>query len=206
MVEVLKINPKNPDLILIQKAMNSIATGKLVIFPTDTVYGLATDPYNKKAVENLLKAKKRDPSKGLPILVGNLQLAHELVEFSIIAESLASQFWPGALTMVLPLRKMELKFVTGDRSSLGIRIPNNIVAKQLAKVPIIGTSANISGQDSPLTATDAISQLGTSIDIVLDCGPAQEGLPSTILDLTQDPPRLLREGSIKFSQLQKFLR
>ncbi len=205
MVELLKVNPKNPDPEVIRKARRLITEGKLVIFPTDTVYGLAADPFNRKAVMNLLKAKQRDPNKGLPVLVANSDMAGELVQFSPMAISIASKFWPGALTLVLPVKKEISELVTGNRNSLGIRVPNSIVAKQLAENPIIGTSANISGQDSPITAEDAVEQLGASVDLVLDCGPAREGLPSTIIDLTERTPKLIREGPITFGKLKPFL-
>lgn len=206
MVQLLKTNPNHPDLIIIQKARNCIANGKLVIFPTDTVYGLAADPFNENAVKNLIKIKKRDPNKGLPVLVANIDLAHELVEFSSRAISLASQFWPGALTLVLPLKKSILNQVTGNRKTLAIRIPNHKVARHLAETPIIGTSANISGQKPPITAEGAIKQFGESIEVVLDSGPAKKGRPSTIIDLTGKNPRLLREGSIKYTQLLPYLK
>ncbi|NVM56015.1 MAG: threonylcarbamoyl-AMP synthase [Candidatus Helarchaeota archaeon] len=205
MVQILKINPTHPDSTVIRKAQNYITEGKLVIFPTDTVYGLGADPFNENAVINLLKVKGRDPNKGLPVLVATMDIANEFVEFSPLAKSLASQFWPGALTLVLPLKKSMLNQVTGNRKTLGIRIPNHKVARQLAEIPIIGTSANISGQKSPLTAEDAIKQIGKSVELALDCGSANEGLPSTIIDLTGRTPRLLREGPIKFAKLDPFL-
>ena len=206
MVQIQKINLKHPDPALIQKARDYITDGKLVIFPTDTVYGLATDPFNESAVKTLLKAKKRDIGKGLPILLGNLDIAQELVEFSNVALSLATRFWPGALTMVLPLKKEMLNEVTGNRNTLGIRIPGNRVARELAKIPIIGTSANISGQKSPSTAEEAVNQLGNLVQLVLDGGPSKEGLPSTIIDLSGTQTQLLREGSIKYEEILPFLR
>ena len=204
MVQILKINPLQPDSTVIQRARKMIIDGKLVVFPTDTVYGLAADPFNENAVMNLINAKKRSIEKGLPILVGTLEIAKGLVEFSPLAMSLASQFWPGALTLVLPLKKSMLNQVTGNRKTLGIRIPNHEVARQLAEIPIIGTSANISGQKSPITAEEALKQLGDSVELVLDCGPTMEGLPSTVLDLSGENPQLLREGTIKFAQLEPF--
>ncbi len=205
MVKILKVDPITPNLTLIQRARTYIAEGKLVIFPTDTVYGLAADPFNEIAVNKVLEVKRRDKSKGFPILIANLAMAKDLVEFSPIAISLAMKFWPGALTLVLPLKKPIPDSVTGYRNTLGVRIPNHPIARQLAETPIIGTSANISGQKSPITAEDAIVQLGDAVDLVLDSGPAKEGQPSTIIDLTGPSPKVLREGTIKYSQLSPFL-
>ena len=95
--------------------------------------------------------------------------------------------------------------ITGDRQTLAIRVPDHIIARQLAEIPIIGTSANISGRDSPVSAEDAINQLGGSVDLVLDSGPTKEGIASTILDLSTKNPRIIREGAIKREQLRPFL-
>jgi L-threonylcarbamoyladenylate synthase len=205
MPQIIKLNPKNPDKSVIQKARELIAAGQLVIIPTDTVYGLATDPFNEKAVKRLIAAKRRDTAKGFPILVANLEMAKELVKFSEVALSLVSKFWPGALTLVLPLKKSVPELITGDRQTLAIRVPDHIIARQLAEIPIIGTSANISGRDSPISAEDAINQLGNSVDLVLDSGPTKEGIASTILDLSTKKPRMIREGVIKREQLRPFL-
>lgn len=205
MLRIIKLNPKNPDKSAIQNAREQIAAGKLVIFPTDTVYGLATDPFNEKAVKRLIEAKKRTSAKGFPILVANLEMAKELVKFSEVALSLVSKFWPGALTLILPLKTSVPELITGDRQTLAIRVPDHIIARQLAEIPIIGTSANISGRDSPISAEDAINQLGSSVDLVLDSGPTKEGIASTILDLSTKNPRIIREGVIKREQLRPFL-
>jgi len=205
MVQIIKLNPKNPDKSAIQKAREQIAAGQLVIFPTDTVYGLATDPFNEKAVKRLIEAKRRETAKGFPILVANLEMAKELVKFSAVALSLVSKFWPGALTLILPLKTSVPELITGDRQTLAIRVPDHIIARQLAEIPIIGTSANISGRESPVSAEDAINQLGGSVDLVLDSGPTKEGISSTILDLSTKNPRIIREGAIKREQLRPFL-
>ncbi len=205
MVEIVKINPSKPDRHLLQKARKFILEGKLVVFPTDTVYGLAADPFNEDAVLNLIKAKQRDPSKGFPILIANLDLAKLLVEFSPTALKLAKRFWPGALTLVLPLRKALPNVVTGFRTSLGIRIPNHPIAQQLASQPIIGTSANISGQNSPVTAEDARIQLGDSVDLILDSGSAKMGLPSTIIELIGPVPRIIRHGALNQDDVNKLI-
>jgi L-threonylcarbamoyladenylate synthase len=206
MVQVIKLDPNKPDKVVLQKAREIIAAGKLVIFPTDTVYGLAADPFNADAVLRLIDAKRRDEAKGFPILVANLEMAKKLVKFSSGALSIASKFWPGALTLVLPLKKSMPSMVTGDRQTLAIRVPDHPVARQLAEIPIIGTSANISGRDSPISAEDAINQLGDSVDLVLDTGPTKEGIASTIVDFSTKPPRIIREGAIKKDQLLSYLR
>jgi len=209
MVEILKINPITaitPDEPLLQKARQSIAQGELIIFPTDTVYGLAADPFNEKAVMSVIKAKQRAIDKGFPVLVANINLAKQLVDFSPNALNLAKQFWPGALTLVLPLKKALPNLTTGYRTSLAIRIPSHPIAKLLAQLPIIGTSANVSGQKPPITADEARAQLGHSVKLILDSGPAKNGKPSTIVDLTGSEPRILREGAIPWIKLRSLLK
>ncbi|TFG05552.1 MAG: threonylcarbamoyl-AMP synthase [Promethearchaeota archaeon] len=206
MVELLQIDSENPDRSVMKRAREFIVEGKLVIFPTDTVYGLATDPFNEKAILQLLEAKKRTSEKGLPVLIANISMAEELVQFSNAARRLAVSFWPGSLTMVLPLKRSLSPLVTGNRKTLGIRIPNHPVARELAEIPIIGTSANVSGHASPNTALDALKQLGDSVDLVLDCGPTKDRIPSTVIDLSNSHFEVLREGVIKRSQLDLSLR
>ncbi|MHA1263887.1 MAG: L-threonylcarbamoyladenylate synthase [Candidatus Helarchaeota archaeon] len=205
MVEILKIHPKHPNLKVILHVRDLIKEGKLIVFPTDTVYGLAADPFNEQAIKKVLNLKRRTVNKGLPVLVGNMELARELVFFSPRAIKLATRFWPGALTLILPIKKAVSNLVTGNRTTLGLRIPNHEIARKIAERPIIGTSANISGQPAPVTALEAIEQLGESVDLVIDSGPAKAGIPSTIIDLSQSPPKILREGAINKERLKPFL-
>lgn len=181
-------------------AADLIKQGKLVVFPTETVYGLAADPMNVEAVEKVLKAKGRDEEKGLPILASSLEAIESIAMVNIQARVLAKAYWPGPLTLVIPKLETLPSIVTGGRDTVAVRIPQNQIAFLLAELSnglIIGTSANISGNPSPNTAEEADQQIGSLVDLILDGGPAQWGVPSTILDLTQSPPKIIREGPLK---------
>jgi len=186
-----------------------VAKGKLIIYPTDTVYGLGTSPYLRDSVLKVFKLKKRELGKPLPILTSSIDKAKELVEFNELAEELAVRFWPGPLTLVLPLKAKNLpSYVHGGTSKLGVRIPNHEIALTLIKLIggyLIGTSANISNYPPPTSAEEALNYFANVNDdlILIDGGPTPLKTPSTVVDLTVRPPRLLRIGALKSYEVLK---
>ena len=128
-------------------AVQSIKDGGVVIFPTDTVYGIGCNPYDKNAIDRIFKIKKRDKTKQLPILGYSKQILKQIVEFDEIANKITDKFWPGRLTLVLPLKDAKLQKLSGSTKTIAVRVPNNKCALTLLKECklIIGTSANISG-------------------------------------------------------------
>lgn len=204
----VKIEPEKPDIETIKEAGNLLRNGKLVAYPTDTVYGLGADPFNIKAVENLLKVKKRKRELGLPILVSNGSVARRIAEFTPEADLLSKNFWPGALTLVLKTRIKIPRIVTGNRDNIAVRMPAHKVPQLLAMClggVLIGTSANISGKPSAVNAEQVEEQIGKNVDMILDGGVASTDQPSTIIDLTQKPPVILREGRISRQSLEKLI-
>jgi L-threonylcarbamoyladenylate synthase len=204
----VKIEPENPDIETVKEAGKLLRNGKLVAYPTDTVYGLGADPFNIKAVEKLLKAKKRKKELGLPILVSNESVARRIAEFTPEADLLSKNFWPGALTLVLKTRIKIPRIVTGNRENIAVRMPAHKVPQLLAMYlggVLIGTSANISGKPSAVNAEQVEEQIGKDIDMILDGGVASTDQPSTIIDLTQKPPVILREGRISRQSLEKLV-
>jgi L-threonylcarbamoyladenylate synthase len=202
------IEPENPDIEIIKEAGKLLRKGKLVAYPTDTVYGLGADPFNVKAVENLLKVKKRKMELGLPILVSDESVARRIAEFTPEAELLSKNFWPGALTLVLKTRIKIPRIVTGNRDNIAVRMPSHKVPQLLAACldgVLIGTSANISGEPSALNAQQVQEQIGSNIDMIIDGGETLSDKPSTIIDLTQKPPAILREGQISHQSLEKLI-
>ena len=182
----------------IRKAAKILREGGLVVYPTETVYGLACDPFNEAAVERLLKAKGRE-GKPLPVAASSIQKARDIAIFTKKAEKLASRFWPGPLTIVLKHKKPLPQGVTLGTGTIGIRVPDQNVAVRLAELTggyIVTTSANKSGVPSARTAEEAEAQIGSEVDLILDAGVTPLGQSSTIVDLTQDPPKILREGPI----------
>ncbi|MHB0989387.1 MAG: L-threonylcarbamoyladenylate synthase [Bellilinea sp.] len=191
----------------IQAALLVLQAGGLVAFPTDTVYGLAADPFNPVAIERLYAAKERDMSKAIAVLVGTVeQLSQITPGLSTQAEALAARFWPGALTLVVS-RRAELPAQLSALPTIGVRMPDHPFALNLlqASGPLATTSANRSGADNPLTADDVLDQLGGRIELVLDGGRCPGGVPSTVVDCTIPDVRVLREGAISAEDIRAAL-
>ena len=171
-------------------------------FPTDTLFGLGADVFSQPALEKVFAIKGRPEGQALPVLVSGWdQVGMVAGEISQMAERLASRFWPGALTLVLwRLRKLP-DLVTGGGETVAVRMPNHPVPLALAAGlgrPITGTSANRSGQADLLSREEVVDHLGHRVDYVVRCGPVPEGVASTVIDLTAEEPRLLREGALPF--------
>jgi len=206
-VRVVNIDPELFSLSIIVEASEVVLNGGLVVYPTDTVYGLAANPLDPEAIMRAIEAKRRD-WKPMPVIVSSIKSACNLVHVNEDAFKLMRMFWPGPLTIVLPKREFVPDILTAGLPSLGVRMPNNLVALRLAELCygyILGTSANISGNPPPRTAIDAIRQLGSYVDLVIDAGPSQIGVPSTVIDLTGEEPVIVREGAIKIHELENAL-
>ena len=205
----LKVDPDNPDMKAIRAAADAIRNGQLVIFPTETVYGLAADAMNKDAVRKVIEAKGRADKEPLPVQVGSLDSVSQAAAFvPTSAKPLAELYWPGPLTLVLVKNASVPSIVTGGRETIGVRVPDHPVALALAKEvgsPIIATSANLSGDSPPTNAADAVKEIGRSVEIVLDGGECRLGKSSTIVDVTVTPARVLRRGSISVDDIRKVL-
>lgn len=183
-----------------QYAAQFISRGKVVAVPTDTFYGLAADPFNLSAVEQIYRIKGRPESRALPILVSSVEQAAGLVRsLPTSFLTLAEKFWPGALTIVMEASyRLPLK-VTGNTGRVALRMPDAQVIWSLIEAvagPITGTSANISGQPSCTNADLLMAQLGERVPLILDAGETGAILASTILDLRDDGWRIVREGRI----------
>ena len=192
------------DTAIIERAVEVLRQGGLVAYPTDTVYGLAALPTDDAAIEELFAAKRRRPDQSTPLLIASprdLMLVTD--EVPQVAQNLIRDFWPGGLTIVL--RKspgFHSRAITGD--TIGVRVPDHIVPRELVRLlgsPITGTSANLAGGPEPLTADDVRAQLGQSVDYVIDGGRTTGGVPSTVVDCTTEPPRILRAGAISREEL-----
>ena len=187
-------------------AVQSIKDGGVVIFPTDTVYGIGCNPYNKNAIDKIFKIKKRDKVKQLPILGYSKQILKQIVEFDEIANKITDEFWPGRLTLVLPLKDDKLQKLSGSTKTIAVRVPNNKCVLALLKECklIIGTSANISGKKSlidPRYLKDKI----LDCDIFLNDGPIQSPGASTIIEIKNKNIKILRNGDIHEADLVKTL-
>lgn len=191
----------------IKEAAKLVLAGRLIAYPTDTVYGLGCNPFDTDAVDRLVKAKERIKSS-LPILVSSLRDAERLGQISDVAAALAKKFWPGPLTLVLRARSNFPAKVTGDSPFIGLRIPRHETARSLIQQSngaIIGTSANISGHPPLRTADQVVRELEGRVDLVIDGGPTPLGRESTVVRVLGDEITLLRESAISRDDILKAL-
>jgi L-threonylcarbamoyladenylate synthase len=192
----------------IAAAARSVQAGQLVVLPTDTVYGVGADAFDGSAVADLLAAKGRGRDMPVPVLVGSWDTIDGLVSFvPPQTRALIEAFWPGGLTLVVE-HAPSLSWDLGDaRGTVAIRMPLHPVALELLAQtgPMAVSSANRSGQPAALTANDARGQLGESVEVYLDGGPAELGIGSTILDLTTETPTLLRAGAVGLDALREVI-
>ena len=206
---VVKVNPSFPQRHWLQKAATILRTGGLVAFPTETVYGLGADALNQAAVEKIFLAKQRPGWDPLIVHVRDLAMAESLAqEVPAIFRQLAGQFWPGPLTLVVKKDARIPDAVTAGRPNVALRMPRHPVAAALlaeAGLPIAAPSANQFGRPSPTRAEHVVTDLGKCVDLILDAGPTQLGVESTVLDLTQAPPAILRPGGVTREQLETLI-
>ncbi|UFS95715.1 L-threonylcarbamoyladenylate synthase [Nocardia huaxiensis] len=189
-------------------ARSALKSGRLAVIPTDTLYGIAADAFDSQAVAALLAAKRRGRDMPVPVLVGSWNTIDGLV-FSVRpqARELIRAFWPGALSLIVQ-QAPSLAWDLGDaRGTVMLRMPLHPVALELLREvgPLAVSSANVSGQPPAAKVEEAKAQLGDLVGVYLDGGPADHGLASTIVDLTSDVPRILREGAIPTEKIAEVL-
>lgn len=190
--KIIKVNPDNPDAKSMKEAAGIVNSGGLVAFPTETVYGLAAAYNNKSALDKLYKVKNRPKNKPFTVHISSMDTIGKLgCDISPVTRVLVEKFWPGPLTIVLKVKDKE--------DTIAFRMPRGRIAKDLidkSGVPIVAPSANMSGGKSPKTAEEVIDALNGTIDAVIDGGPTEIGVDSTIVDATGFPYRIIREGAI----------
>jgi L-threonylcarbamoyladenylate synthase len=191
----------------IKYAARIIKKGGTVVFPTETVYGLGADAFNKKAVQKIFKAKGRPSDNPLIVHIAEKKDVHKLASvIPPLAKKLMNRFWPGPLTLVLKKKSNVPNSVTGSLDTVAVRMPNNKIALSLikqARTPIAAPSANRSGKPSPTDARHVIHDLYGRVDVIIDGGKTKIGLESTVVDVTGTIPELLRPGGITKEQLER---
>lgn len=192
----------------IEAATIALRSGRLVVLPTDTLYGIGADAFDSSAVADLLSAKRRGRDMPVPVLVGSWQTIDGLA-FSVRpqARELIKAFWPGGLSLVVQ-QAPSLAWDLGDtRGTVMLRMPLHPVAIELLREvgPLAVSSANVSGQPPAKTAAEAREQLGEKVSVYLDGGPAEHAMASTIVDLTADQPRILRAGAVPAADIAEVL-
>lgn len=197
------------DLQSLDYAVQLLRAGYAIAFPTDTVYGVGADGFNEQAIEQLFIVKERERGKAIPYLLADVSdLVKVVREMPRAAQILAEKFWPGGLTLVVPASPRVPKILIAGGDTVAVRVPNHPTTRALiAKmgVPLATTSANLSGGPDPANAQEVLAQLNGRIPLVLDGGATRGNVPSTVVDVTTDPPRVLRVGVIAREQIEHVL-
>jgi L-threonylcarbamoyladenylate synthase len=204
-----RVDPRRPDPETVSLAARVLESGGLIVYPTDTVYGLGCDPFNPDSVRRLFAVKRRPLYIAVPVAVSGIDMSDRLTFVSGEARALMRWFWPGPLTIVLRRRDVVPALVAGGGMDLGIRMPDHEVPLQVmkkAELPIVTTSANVHGEPSPSSAEELADRIVGEVDLVLDGGRTVGGVESTVVDLTTDPPAILREGPIPRDLLLRAVR
>ena len=202
---MIQSNNKNKELV---KAGKVIINGGIVVYPTDTVYGIGCNPYSKKAIERLLIIKERE-NNPLPVLFKTVNKIEENVKLGKIGRILSKKFWPGPLTLVCPIKNNKHKIHANlGKEELGVRIPSNPITLELIDKcggMIVGTSANISGKKSVRTIEELDNAIIKKVDIIIDGGKTSLDLESTVIRIVNNKIELIREGYIKFEAINETL-
>ncbi len=195
-MKCIKINGESPEKEKIEIVLDILRNGGTVVYPTDTVYGLAANIFHEKAVSRVYHMKERSQDKPISVCVFQVEDIKQVAHLDQQAEAIIREILPGPYTIILNKKDNIPAWITAGTDKIGVRIPNNIICREISrKFPITTTSANISGHLSPISAQEAQEELGDHPDIILDSGPCPGGIASTVMDLTVNPPRILREGA-----------
>jgi L-threonylcarbamoyladenylate synthase len=204
--DIIKINEKRPNHVIISKATKLICNGEIIAFPTETVYGLGANALDPSAVSKIFEIKGRPSDNPLIIHIADMKTLRTLVsQIPPRANRIIKKFWPGPVTLVLKKSNIVPKITTGGLSSVAVRMPSNNVALALIRksgLPIAAPSANISGRPSPTTANHVKDDLDGKIKLILDGGSTKIGIESTVIDMTQPTPIILRPGGISKESIE----
>ena len=197
-------------------AIENIIEGKLIAFPTDSVYGLGGDPLNLELINRIYEIKYRDRSKGLLLLVADIEEAEKIAEFNKISYKLAEHFWPGQLTLILKRKEPNMipPEVTAFKNTIGIRVPENEIIQSLLRKlrskgyfgGLIGTSANYSGEPPSISGDEVAKKFLSPIDLILDGGKTKSQVSTTILDCSSEGLKILRLGIIGQDQIDDIIK
>ncbi len=204
---VLRLNPLNPDLKVIEEIVNVVRGGGVIIYPTDTVYGLGGRIDREEVLERIALIKGRG-KKPFPILASSAQKASELGVFNRRARLLVEEFWPGPLTIKVIAKVKLSNLLVDEEGKIALRVPDCIIAVKIAEGTggfIVGTSANRTGSPSPLTLEEALREIGEKVDLAVDGGATTYRCPSTIIDVTVSPPVIVRVGAIAPEEIEEVL-
>jgi L-threonylcarbamoyladenylate synthase len=194
-MKLIKIDAINPEKDKMELARNTLKRGGVVIYPTDTVYGLGANVFHDEAVKKIYSIKKRPIHKPISVCLSKVEDIYKIAFLNRDMDKMVQKLLPGPYTLIFE-KKEQFKSKVTTSNRIGIRIPDNPICCELSlNFPITTTSANISGDVPPKSVEDALNSLGDHTDLILDSGPCPGKLPSTVVDMTQSPPKILRHGA-----------
>ncbi len=210
MPEILKISAQHSEEYIFTRAATILSESGVIAYPTETYYGLGVDATNEKAIQKIYEIKGRDIKNPISIIIGERKNVYPLVcDVTLTTEKLMDSFWPGPLTIVFLASAEVSAFLTAGSGKIGIRLSSHEGARRIAQImgrPLTATSANLSNQPECALADDVIKQIGNKIDAIVDLGQTTGGNVSTVIDVTCNPPVILRKGTISQKAIEKILR
>lgn len=209
MDSILRINPRKPDPQLIIQAAKVLIGGGIIGYPTETVYGIGCNAFNAAAVDRIYELKGRDRGKAMIVIAGDILQVRELVkEIPPAAEKLIDNFWPGPLTIIFHAAERMNAVFRGAHNTIAVRIPDSRISLSLIRqtgFPLISTSANCAGQPPSTTAEEVAAVFGSQLDLIIDGGPTPAKMPSTVVDVTRVPVRIVRQGAVSALEIRTVL-
>ena len=205
------LDNQNPSLEAVELAAGVVQRGGIIVYPTDTVYGLGANALRAECVERLFKIKKRPSSKPVPVMIKDIAMAQEIAFLNSRKEKILEAVWPGPITVVVEKRNVLPDNLTAGQKTIGLRIPNHLFTRLLMEkinFPLTTTSANLSGEKPMTDSTELIYLFKKNFprpDLILDCGQLPDSLPSTVLDITGKQVKILRVGLTSKDVLLKLL-
>ena len=199
-MQILRVDSDHPDEQVMLEAAEAVLRGGVIAFPTDTLYGLGCSLFDVSAVEMVARLKRRDPSLAVISLISDPRQIYGLAsDVSPVAERLVEQFWPGPLSLIFKAAPIVPARVCGTGGTVALRCPRDRLCQSLLDFiggPVVSSSANLSGQRPAETAEEVLQTFGNQLDLVIDGGPRRGGVPSTLVDVSNARPRLLRRGAL----------
>ena len=197
-MKIILIDSADPEYDKIEIARMAMEQGLIVVYPTDTVYGLGANIFDKKALLKVFSVKKRSINKPVSVCLSRVEDIHMVAHMDAETEEIIRKILPGPYTIILKKKDKLSSLLTAGTNRIGVRIPDNRVCMDLTRdFPITSTSANLSGYDVPESVEEVFKQLGSSVDIMLDAGICKHRVPSTVVDMTVYPPKMIRIGAGK---------
>jgi len=204
-MKLINVDPDNPEKNKMAMIREVLREGGTVVYPTDTVYGLGANIFHEMAVLNVYLMKERSLDKPISVCVSKIADIEQVAHLDLQAEKIIQKILPGPYTLILNKKETIPSQITGGMDKIGVRIPDNAICREISReFPITTTSANISGRTSPKSAQEAQRELDDNPDIIIDSGPCSSGISSTVVDLTVNPPRIVRKGA-GMEKLRQFM-